>query len=102
MYYIISLKHTHKENKHVCLWQSNNCGYCECKELAGIYEDYERGYHDHENYSMPIKKEKLDGLFIDSVYDSKGTIKKCVPNCKQVWEILGLRMTRNGLVKIKK
>lgn len=96
-YYIISLKHTHRNDNHICLWQSNNSGYCCSKDLAGVYEDYERGYHDTEGDSIPIKQIKLDGLFIDSVYDSKGTIKKCVPNCKQVWEVLGVKMTKNGL-----
>ena len=100
MYYIISLKHTHRQDRHICLWQANNSGYCSSKELVGVYKDYRRGYHDTEGDSMPIRAEKLDGLFIDSIYDSKRAIKKCVPNCKQVWEVLGVKMTKNGL-KVK-
>jgi hypothetical protein len=97
MYYIISLKHTSRHDKSICLWQWKNSGYCSSKELAGVYEDYERGYHDMEGDSMPVKKENLDGLFMDSLYDSKGTIKKCIPNCKQAWEVLGVKMTKKGL-----
>ena len=100
MYYIISLKHTNRHDRNICLWQRNNSGYCVSKELAGVYENYKRGYHDMEGDSMPVKKEKLDGLFMDSLYDSKGTIKKCVPNCKQSWEVIGVKMTKRGLVRI--
>ena len=102
MYYIISLKHTNRQDKNICLWQKNNSGYCSSRELAGVYEDYKRGYHDTEGDSMPVSKEKLDGLFIDSISDSKGTLNRSVPNCKQVWELLDVKMTKHGLVRIKR
>ena len=41
---------------------------------------------------------ELEGLFIDSdiVIDNKN--RKCIPNCKLVWDMLNLKMTKRGLV----
>lgn len=96
MYYVISLKHTHKQNKYITLWRPNNRGYCYAQDQAGQYPEYKDGYHNTEGDSTPIEVSQLDGFFIDAVIDGKP--KKAVPNCKQVWEMLGFKMTNRGLV----
>lgn len=97
MYYIISLKHTRKTDKWITLWRPNNAGYCYAQSDAGIYPDYERGYHDAEGDSLPIKTHILDGLFVNSELLSHDVVKKCILNCKQVWDMLELKMTKRGL-----
>lgn len=98
MYYIISLKHTHKTDKFITLWGPDNKGYCCSLDNAGVYSEIKEGYHNSEGDSIPFPVGHLDGLFIDSKVDSQGTIKKCIPNCKQVWDFLNLKMTKRGLI----
>jgi len=98
MYYIISLKHTHKEDKHITLWRPDNSGYCYAQDQAGQYAKIIEGYHNGEGDSLPIEVEKLDGFFINSDIVSKNQVKRCIPNCKQVWDVLNLKMTKRGLV----
>ena len=98
MYYIISLKHTHKEDKYITLWRPNNSGYCYAKDQAGQYSEIKEGYHNGEGDSMAIEVSKLDGFFINSDIDSyKGESKKCIPNCKAVWDSFNLKATKRGL-----
>ena len=98
MYYIISLKHTHKQDKYITLWRENNSGYCYTRYQSGVYNEIKEGYHNGEGDSLPILMGELEGLFIDSdiVIDNKN--RKCIPNCKLVWDMLNLKMTRRGLV----
>lgn len=98
MYYIISLKHTHKEDKHITLWRPDNSGYCYAQDQAGQYSEIIEGYHNGVGDSLPIEVEKLDGFFINSDIVSKNQVKRCVPNCKQVWDVFNLKMTKRGLV----
>ena len=102
MYYIISLKHTHREDKYITLWRPDNCGYCYAQTDAGVYPQYEEGYHNVDGDSLPVEKNILDGFFINSEYSSHNIVKKCIPNCKQVWDMLGLKMTKRGLVLLQK
>lgn len=97
MYYIISLKHTNREDKYITLWRPNNSGYCYVKEDAGIYNEIEEGYHNCEGDSLPIELEKLDQFFTDSDIIFDNQIKKCIPNCREVWDPLNLKMTNSGL-----
>jgi hypothetical protein len=98
MFYIISLKHTHKEDNHITLWRPDNSGYCYAQDQAGKYEEIIEGYHNGEGDSLPIEVEKLDGFFINSDIVSKNQVKRCIPNCKQVWDVFNLKMTKRGLV----
>ena len=86
MYYIISLKHTNKEDNYITLWRPDNSGYCYRQDHAGKYKEIIDGYHNGEGDSLPIEVEKLDGFFINSDIVSKNQVKRCIPNCKQVWE----------------
>ena len=95
MYYIISLKHTHKEDKYITLWRPTNSGYCYSQDQAGRYSEIKEGYHNGEGDSIAIEVSRLEGFFINAVIDSE--VKQCVPNCKAVWDALNLKMTRTGL-----
>ncbi|OFX56305.1 MAG: hypothetical protein A2066_12950 [Bacteroidetes bacterium GWB2_41_8] len=98
MYHIISLAHTNKTDKFITLWRPNNAGYCYSKPMAGIYEKPEKGYHDSDS-NMPITVDQADKLFIEAKYD--GELRMMIPNCKQVWDVLNVKMTKNGLQKLK-
>ena len=52
MYYIISLKHTHKEDKHITLWRPDNSGYCYAQDQAGQYAEIIEGYHNGCKYKI--------------------------------------------------
>lgn len=97
-YYIISLKHTHKEDMFITLWRPNNAGYCYSKQDAGVYQEIEEGYHNCEGDSLPVDKAILDEFFIPTDVGGSGPIVRCIPNCKQVWVALNLKMTKTGLV----
>lgn len=97
MYYIISLKHTRLEDGYITLWRPDNRGYCYAKEDAGVYMEIKEGYHNCDGDSLPIEVEKLEGFFINSDIVSHNQVKRCIPNYKQVWDALGLKMTKQGL-----
>lgn len=92
-YYIICLKHTNKKDAYLTLWRPNNGGYCWFKDNAGVYDGYEKGYHDSCN-SIPVLKEKLDNLFTDVEYDGKKV--KAVLNNPENRKKLGIRITKLG------
>ncbi|MCL1671738.1 hypothetical protein [Elizabethkingia ursingii] len=98
MNYIISLTHTRRHEEYITLWRSNNAGYCYSKENAGVYESPEKGYHDSDD-NMPISVEDADKLFQKLPYD--GIEKDMIPNNKETWGLLGVKMTKNGLIKVK-
>jgi len=98
MYYIISLCHTLRHEKHITLWRPKNAGYCYSKEMAGIYENPEKGYHDSET-NMPITIVEAEKLFVQDIYD--GVEKNTIPNNRETWKKLGVSMRKDGLVKLK-
>ncbi|MCT3662555.1 hypothetical protein HZR00_08530 [Elizabethkingia anophelis] len=98
MNYIISLTHTRRHEEYITLWRPNNAGYCYSKENAGVYENPERGYHDSDD-NMPILTEDAEKLFKKLPYD--GVEKYLIPNNKETWSLLGVKMTKNGLIKVK-
>jgi len=95
-YYIISLSHSMRHEKYVSLWRPNNAGYCYSKAMAGIYEMPKPGYHDDEN-NMPVKAEDAEVLFKMLPYD--GTMRPMIPNTKEIWEKLNVKMTKDGLIR---
>lgn len=94
MYYIISLKHTAKEDKQITFWRANNQGYSMYKDGAGIYESYEEGYHDTET-NTPVLVDEVEKLFKS---DGEQTY---LPNNKLVIGKLGLEYKGRRLTKIK-
>lgn len=98
MFHVISLTHTNRKDKFITLWRPKNAGYCYSKQMAGIYETPEKGYHDSDS-NMPISIEKADELFKELPYD--GELKMMIPNCKETWKALNVKMTKDGLQKVK-
>lgn len=97
MYYVISLQHTHSKDKFITLWRPNNRGYCFSRSQAGIYENPKEGYHKSDS-NIAIPKDQGDKLFIEALYDGKP--KMMIPNCKAVREVLKVKQTKRGLVKL--
>lgn len=93
MYYIISLKHTAKEDNQITFWRENNAGYSMFKEGAGVYESYEVGYHDSEA-NIPVLVSEVEKLFKS---DGKNTY---LPNNKLVLGKLGLEYQKRRLTRI--
>lgn len=97
--YLISLKHTHKSDTCITLWGTENSGYAQCRENAGVYVEIEEGYHDRPYDTLPIACDILDQYFIKShKFSFNGYPGSIILNHKLIWEELGLKMTRNGLV----
>ncbi len=85
MYYVISLKHTHKKDQWVTLWRPDNKGYCWPDGLAGQYETIEKGYHDSEGDNKPIPVEVLEPYMIPY---NEHPEWKALPNCKVVIDFI--------------
>lgn len=96
-YVLVSLKHTKEHDLFVTLWGQNECGYVFSSEKAGVYKEIKDGHHDYE-HTMPVEVGKVSKLFIEALWD--GHPKKMIPNCKAVWNELGVKMTKNGLERI--
>lgn len=93
-YRIVCMKHTGKKDSFITLWGPNDAGYHFSQEMSGVYDGYVPGYHDSD-YNMPVSEDRLKKLFIDVVYEGKP--KRMIPNCKAVWDELGLKWTAKGL-----
>ena len=93
-YFLISMKHTHPDDKFLTFWGPGNHGYTLIKEECGEYEDLEEGYHNSE-HTLPVEKEKMENLFSMFRYGTER--KMMVPNCESTWRQLGLKLTENGL-----
>lgn len=119
MYNIISLKHTNKNDKYITLWRSNKSGYCYSKEMSGLYDiDIDMTHFQTDN--MLIQDFELDNIFIkvpcntnmpiqnfeaDRSYSKlphNDELRNVIPNCPAVWEILKVKMTKNGLRRLHK
>jgi hypothetical protein len=99
MHYIICLTHTQKNEPFITLWRPDNAGYCWSKDWAGQYESPKEGYHDSAD-NLPILIEDAEKLFL--TVNVEGAEHKRMPNCKAVWDALGVRMGRHNLEKQKK
>ena len=94
MYYVISLNHTHRQDNYITLWRPDNKGYCYAKEDAGNYEEVDEDYHPY-----CITSEEAEDLFcLQSRMDS-GEWKTFIPNNIHTWRKMGVKMTKNGLVR---
>lgn len=93
MYYIVSLKHTAKEDKQITFWRENNAGYSMFKEGAGIYESYKSGYHDSDA-NIPVLVDEVEKLF-----KSDGE-NNYLPNTPFVLGKLGLKFKNRKLIRL--
>lgn len=97
-FYIVSLKHTNRHEKFISLWRPNNCGYCYSKENAGLYIELEENYHNSES-NIAISVAIAEQLFEHMYYDNE--LKDMIQNNARSHKILGVKMTKNGLKRIK-
>lgn len=92
-YYIISLKHTGKNDRFITLWRPDNAGYCWFKENAGLYDGYEKGYHDSCN-NLPVPEEVANLAF--SAIEYEGSKVTAILNTLGNRKILGIKKTQLG------
>jgi len=85
MYLIISLKHTAPEDKYLTLWGPNNQGYTYDLEKAGIYKQCDEGYHNDKG-NLVITENLGTKLAILTQLGNRR-----IPNCRAVWDILGVK-----------
>jgi hypothetical protein len=95
-YRIVSMKHTHKKDKFITLWGPNNAGYHWSKEMSGVYEGYEPGYHESER-NTPITEELAESLFTKANHEGKEKhmILNTISNAKK----LGLKWIKGELTR---
>lgn len=98
MNYVLSLKHTNKTDSYITLWRPKNGGYCWALQNAGLYEDPKIGYHDSCN-DVPIKTDDLERLAIEVSIERNGKIVSVIPNCKAIWDTLGLVWKKGNLTR---
>lgn len=98
MKYLVSLKHTGVKDEVFTLWRPNNQGYCISLNMAGLYDNLEKGYHDSEE-TIPVESDILERMAFTVEIDYE--LKSFVPVNKFTLKELGLKVTRKGIVKIK-
>ena len=91
-YYLISMKHTQKRHEFITLWNPNERGYTYNVGDAGIYDESKASSIDSEYDSIKIPTEIIQRLFIVT-----SDHHERVPNCKAVWNELGLMMNNRSL-----
>lgn len=82
MNYIISLKHTRKDDECITLWRPDDNGYTWFLKAAGEYHNPEKGYHDNSD-NMPVSIEAINSLSI--LKQERGKMERVIPNTKEVW-----------------
>lgn len=92
------MKHTNKKDCFITFWKPNSAGYCYSLNLAGVYENPEKGYHDNED-NMSIESEIIERMGSTILYD--GELKTMVPNNKYVLDELGLKYIGLNLKRVK-
>ncbi|AQS50513.1 hypothetical protein PAEH1_01270 [Paenalcaligenes hominis] len=89
-YYVVSVRHTHKEHLYITVWGPNNCGYRWALSGAGCYSedlilnslDY---YNNGPNIAVPCSI--LDDIAIPPIkghHDNDAG--PCVENNKKNWQ----------------
>lgn len=88
-FYVISICHSTLDEKYITIWRNDNAGYSHFVKEEYAYSEITEGYHNNDS-NMVIEKEKLEALAI------KVNNGLHVPNCKAVWDVLGLIPYRKG------
>lgn len=91
-YYIISLAHTKKTDAFMKLWGQKSKGYTTNIDDAGEYEELPEGIKDSDLLLVEKWKAVTD-------LSMRADNKLSIPNCRAVWEELGLKWSATGLRK---
>jgi hypothetical protein len=87
-FYIVSVKHTKREDKYITLWRPDDKGYCYRTEFAGKYSAERITAHlsyYHTGYDVAVPCEVLDAIAMQSepgYLDVPGLV---VANKKGTW-----------------
>lgn len=99
MKYIISLKHTHKDDKVLTFWRENANGYCYRKDWIGRYEDNDincnNHYYNDKKDTFTVDCDIIDKLWIK--YQLGKEQIEAVPSTVENLSIIGI--TRQMLIE---
>lgn len=98
-YYIVCMAHTLKGDKYITLWGPDNAGYHFSREMSGLYNEPQKGYHDSE-INLPITQALAESLFTCVTYEGKQ--KHMILNNAHSWNRLGLAWHKGQLIRIAK
>jgi hypothetical protein len=92
MKYIISLKHTHKEDAFFVLWRPDLCGYTYFQEAAGTYDNKTIKANDLNNRdsSLAVDERTILDLWEASPFDGIFAGGNILPNLPKTRKVLGI------------
>ena len=91
--YIVSLKHTLRDNQYITVWRPNNCGYCWALSWAGRYGRdnvmQRLGYYNSGCGAIAVPCATLDALGVAPVSGLiDGNAGPVVPNTRASWRAI--------------
>ncbi|MCU0436670.1 MAG: hypothetical protein MUC49_02065 [Raineya sp.] len=94
-YYVVSLCHSAPHEKYITVWRGKNAGYSLILKDDHIYpeNDITEGYHNNQE-NMIVEKEALEKLAIKAMFEGNEVLR--VPNCKAVWDVLGVKPNKKA------
>lgn len=95
MKYIISLKHTHKDDLVFTFWREHANGYCYRRDWAGKYEDAEinsnSNYYNDRNDTLAVDCDIIDKMWVKYFDDIKiQSVIEVVPITLESMKIIGI------------
>jgi hypothetical protein len=89
LYYVVSVKHTKREDPYITLWNPDNKGYCYRIEVAGKYTEStiaaHLGYYHTGCSNIAVKCEVIDAMVVMSKPGYLDTAGHVAPNDKGMW-----------------
>jgi hypothetical protein len=89
LYYVVSVKHTKREDPYLTLWNPDDNGYCHRACIAGKYAESHVAAHldyYHTGHSdIAVKCEVIDAMLVMSPPGYLDTPGLVAPNSKAMW-----------------
>lgn len=95
---IVSLKWTHKDDKWISFWRTNQAGYCWYQSWCGLYDPSDTKSITRNGTSdeaLAIHADTLKDHWIKVEYE--GQERKVIPNNEETLKILGI--TKDQFIK---
>ncbi len=92
-YYIVSLKHTRREDRYISFWRDRDAGYAYPLSWAGQY-DAERvlerpQYYHNQDTTIAVRCELVDALGVAPIPGLiDGDAGPVVPNTPESWKVV--------------